>query len=88
MEWFVPPEEYMDTQDSKWTDAAKGKRICLTVCPVTTECLMTHYQEDFGVWGGTRPTERKRFKRLVKGAESARLLKSAENEVAKQRKEL
>jgi WhiB family redox-sensing transcriptional regulator len=55
---FFPPEE--DGEDVRDATA-----IC-SGCPVARECLewALDTDEQFGVWGGTTPRERRRLKRL------------------------
>jgi len=39
-----------------------AKEICMR-CPVIAKCLLVGMQEDFGIWGGATPEQRKRLKR-------------------------
>ncbi len=47
---------------------AKAVAICET-CPVIAECREEGRGEEFGVWGGLTPRERKRWRRKPKGIE-------------------
>jgi hypothetical protein len=42
------------------TDTAR--EICMR-CPVMAKCLQVGMYEDFGIWGGATPEQRKRIKR-------------------------
>ena len=39
-----------------------AREICLR-CPVIAKCLQVGMYEDFGIWGGATPEQRKRIKR-------------------------
>lgn len=39
-----------------------AREICLR-CPVIAKCLKVGMYEDFGIWGGTTPEQRKRLRR-------------------------
>jgi WhiB family redox-sensing transcriptional regulator len=47
----------------KWVDTFKAKTVCAR-CHVSAECLAYALQNDemHGVWGGTTPEQRKRFR--------------------------
>ena len=47
------------------------KALCLT-CPVTEQCLAAGLHEEFGVWGGLTPNERRKMRRLHRGVSSPR----------------
>ena len=78
----------MDKQDSSWKAGKEGKQICVTVCPVAAECLAAHYTEEYGVWGGLRLSERKRFRRQVAYQSREEVFAAADVELARQRKKL
>jgi len=35
-------------------------------CPVIAECLQVGVYEDFGIWGGTTPDQRKKIRKQVR----------------------
>jgi len=45
--------------------AKTAKEICMR-CPVVSECLQVGVYEDFGIWGGTTPQQRKRIRQQVR----------------------
>lgn len=46
---------------------ARGKVVCLTMCPVRVECLAHALRyEDGGTWGGLTAHERRRMRRAAK----------------------
>lgn len=55
--WFLEP----------WEDEAPAKRICGR-CPVRTACLAyaLDADEEYGVWGGLAPEERRELKRQAR----------------------
>lgn len=50
--------------------AVAAKRVC-EGCPVKVECLLFGMNEDFGVYGGTVPLERKAMREERSGAATA-----------------
>ncbi len=40
---------------------AEAKALCAE-CPVREDCLTSAYTQEFGVWGGTTATERKKMR--------------------------
>lgn len=48
---------------------ATARKICLP-CPVRYECLQYGLNDEYGVWGGHSPTQRKRITSLVKKGSS------------------
>ena len=58
------PEDYIGTSDAKtiamMTETARA--ICLR-CPVMAKCLKVGMFEDYGIFGGTTPQQRKRIRR-------------------------
>ena len=42
-----------------------AKEICMR-CPVIAECLQVGVYEDFGIWGGTTPDQRKKIRKQVR----------------------
>lgn len=62
---FIDPEIWYPEQQgrSAWGQKKLAKQICRK-CPVIDQCLeyaLTH-NEEWGIWGGTDPTERKKMK--------------------------
>lgn len=57
----VPPEVFFPEVGE---NASAAKAICAS-CPVAAECLTyaIENREDYGVWGGLAPWERKRFRK-------------------------
>jgi len=45
--------------------AKTAKEICMR-CPVVSECLQVGVYEEFGIWGGTTPQQRKRIRQQVR----------------------
>ena len=39
-----------------------AREICMT-CPVIAKCLKAGLYEEFGIWGGTTPEQRKKLRR-------------------------
>jgi WhiB family redox-sensing transcriptional regulator len=54
------------------TQVARARELC-AACPVRTECLgyVQDHRDDWGIWGGLTPAERRR---LPRSANAARLL--------------
>jgi WhiB family transcriptional regulator, redox-sensing transcriptional regulator len=52
--WFP---EIRKTLGEEIRAALPAKRICAG-CPVLAECLAAAFENDFGIWGGSTPTER------------------------------
>lgn len=59
--WFPPfrweDDGYSDSDIRAYTDIAK--MVC-AICPRREECADAGIDEEFGVWGGTTPEERKK----------------------------
>lgn len=41
-----------------------AREICLR-CPVMAKCLKVGMYEDFGIWGGTTPDQRRKLKKVA-----------------------
>lgn len=41
-----------------------AREICLR-CPVMAKCLKVGMYEDFGIWGGTTPEQRRKLKKVT-----------------------
>jgi WhiB family redox-sensing transcriptional regulator len=54
-DWFAGDGGQHYTRNGAW-------RICQT-CPVRAQCLEVGIGEEFGLWGGTTPYQRKRIRR-------------------------
>lgn len=68
--------KYSDTSlfyDPEDSEIAAAVAVCRT-CPVQAECLAFALEtgENFGVWGGTTETERKKLWRQIKDAANPR----------------
>jgi hypothetical protein len=61
MDWFFP-ERNSDNRN-QWLTLAdrKAKALCAR-CPVRRKCLEYGFEEEFGVWGGVMPSERRKGK--------------------------
>ena len=42
-----------------------AKEICMR-CPVISECLQVGVYEEYGIWGGTTPDQRKKIRKQVR----------------------
>jgi hypothetical protein len=58
------PEDIKPKNDFKTKMLAEqtAREICLR-CPVMAKCLKVGLYEDFGIWGGTTPAQRRILKR-------------------------
>ena len=58
------PEDFNNQGDHHMRVMAleTAKEICMR-CPVIAKCLLVGMQEDFGIWGGATPDQRKKLKR-------------------------
>jgi hypothetical protein len=58
------PEDYIGTTDLKTVimTANTAREICLR-CPVMAKCLKVGMFEEFGIWGGTTPEQRRQIRR-------------------------
>jgi hypothetical protein len=62
------PEDWHDLgRSTMMRDLATktAKEICMR-CPVIAECLQVGVYEDFGIWGGTTPDQRKKIRKQVR----------------------
>lgn len=55
------PDLWFPERDQGPKGGDEAKAIC-EGCPVIKECLAVGLSEDFGIWGGTSPAERKRMR--------------------------
>jgi hypothetical protein len=66
--WFevADPNEYEDGREARQDDFKWAKKMCLT-CDILLECRQygLEYAEEYGVWGGLSPLDRRRM--LAKG---------------------
>lgn len=53
----------MYPEDQDLLAIAKAKKICMN-CPVKGFCLELGWNEDYGIWAGFTPTERKRLRKV------------------------
>ena len=58
------PEDYIGTTDAKTIRMVTNtaREICLR-CPVMAKCLQVGMFEEYGIYGGTTPEQRKRLRR-------------------------
>ena len=58
------PEDYIGTTDAKTIRmvTATAREICLR-CPVMAKCLQVGMFEEYGIYGGTTPEQRKKIRR-------------------------
>jgi hypothetical protein len=58
------PEDYLGTTDAKTISmvTATAREICLR-CPVMAKCLKVGMFEEYGIYGGTTPAQRKQLRR-------------------------
>jgi hypothetical protein len=58
------PEDYVGSTDAKTIAmmAETARAICLR-CPVMAKCLKVGMFEDYGIYGGTTPAQRKQLRR-------------------------
>jgi hypothetical protein len=58
------PEDYIGTTDAKTIamTVETARAICLR-CPVMAKCLKVGMFEDYGIYGGTTPQQRKQLRR-------------------------
>jgi WhiB family transcriptional regulator, redox-sensing transcriptional regulator len=63
----VDPELFfLGANDARWA-TIEAKKICAT-CPIIYECLQEALasNEEYGIWGGTTPSERKAIVKKAK----------------------
>lgn len=62
--WFdLHPKKQGKTGRPLWTEEMKRAIAICQECPVKDECLDWALQnEDYGIWGGTTPTQRKKLR--------------------------
>ena len=58
------PEDYIGTTDAKTIRmvTSTAREICLR-CPVMAKCLKVGMFEEYGIYGGTTPAQRKQLRR-------------------------
>ena len=58
-DWWYPPAPITPAAT---VNMHRAKRICAT-CPVTDQCLEAGMDEDYGIWGGLSPKQRRRIRK-------------------------
>lgn len=56
------PEDFSGSLQMREMAVQTARKICLR-CPVIAKCLKAGMYEEYGIWGGTTPEQRKRLKR-------------------------
>ena len=59
------PEDFMNNRDSfRMAKLAEdtARQICMR-CPVISQCLRVGLREEYGIWGGTTPSQRSKIRR-------------------------
>lgn len=59
-ELFYPPDGRMSREGRELTEMAKG--VCAS-CGIREDCLEYHLDEEFGIFGGLTPRERRERKK-------------------------
>jgi len=61
---FFPEDFHTSSANMRMVRLAEntGREICLR-CPVIALCLKVGLYEDYGIWGGTTPEQRRKLKR-------------------------
>jgi hypothetical protein len=61
---FYPEDFHTSSQSMAMVRLAErtAREICMR-CPVIAQCLRVGLREEFGIWGGTSPEQRRRIKR-------------------------
>lgn len=60
--WFLEERSSGQRFSAGWTDAERKAKTACVKCPVRAECLSDGLYEPFGVWAGTLPAERTRYR--------------------------
>ena len=61
---FFPEDFHTSSQSMGMVRLAEytAREICMS-CPVIAQCLKVGFYEDYGIWGGTTPEQRRKLKR-------------------------
>ena len=62
-EIFFPEDFLPNTHPRLRAEAIETAREICMQCPVIDKCLKVGMFEDFGIWGGTTPEQRKKIRR-------------------------
>jgi WhiB family redox-sensing transcriptional regulator len=57
-DWFFPDDSSGNHNGSLTLTDRQAKALCVR-CPVRRECLEYGLHDEYGIWGGTRPSERR-----------------------------
>lgn len=56
------PEDFSDSVNMREMAVKTAREICFR-CPVMTKCLKAGMYEEYGIWGGTTPEQRRRLRK-------------------------
>lgn len=56
------PEDFSTSVNMREMAVRTAREICFR-CPVLAKCLKAGMYEEYGIWGGTTPEQRKRLRR-------------------------